>query len=563
MGTVYEAIDLRLNNQVALKEMISNGSATAVAAFEREAQLLANLDHQNLPKVTDYFSENDGNFLVMQFIKGLDLQEWLESRGRAFPQSQVLDWADLILGVLEYLHRHSPPILHRDIKPANIKASEHGRLFLLDFGLAKGSAGQMATYSTERSLRGGTPPYESLEQLLGQRTEPCSDLYSVGATIYHLISGIVPTNAAARHQDIEDHKPDPLHFGSEFTPAVAEVIYRAMSISRRDRTSSATEMRRALRSAAEEDHRAIIEADYRLAEERRRLRDDDRQREQAAKDASVEVLNSTLIFEDESEEEPSQGDPGIPTVIEPPIRKPPSPAAVRRIVWAEPATPALPMPSTSIRLFIVAPLAIVMTVALFVAAIYYRISRQSNSNQAVAESTPLPTPTPTLTPTPTASPSIDLAVAAALAEKMSFTQTLDSGDVVAIDANVLSDNTNNGWTNTGLYVRRGQNLLITASGKIDLGFKRFTGPQGIFDLSSVGNTLMKAEPIGGLIAVIGDDNDDFMFVGAAKHIVAKRNGTLFLGVNEEALTDNSGSFAAVIEFEKSPPRPKAPTGRQR
>ena len=132
MGTVYEAVDQRVNCIVALKETIAGNDEEARRAFEREASLLGNLRHSNLPKVMDYFSEADGDFLVMEFIPGYDLAELLDSRGSPFPQAQVLRWAHELLRVLEYLHGQEPPILHRDIKPSNLKLTKQGEIFLLD-----------------------------------------------------------------------------------------------------------------------------------------------------------------------------------------------------------------------------------------------------------------------------------------------------------------------------------------------------------------------------------------------------------------------------------------------
>ncbi len=142
MGTVYEALDQRTNCLVALKEMFATQDPEAKRAFEREAGLLANLRNPSLPKVIDYFSEDEADFLVMEFIPGYDLAELLELRGSPFPESQVLRWAYELLRLLEYLHGHQPPILHRDIKPSNLKLTKQGEIFLLDFGLAKGAVGQ-------------------------------------------------------------------------------------------------------------------------------------------------------------------------------------------------------------------------------------------------------------------------------------------------------------------------------------------------------------------------------------------------------------------------------------
>jgi hypothetical protein len=122
-----------------------------------------------------------------------------------------------------------------------------------------------------------------------------------------------------------------------------------------------------------------------------------------------------------------------------------------------------------------------------------------------------------------------------------------------IKVSVRADNTNNGWTNSGLVVRRGQRLRITSSGRVDLGRRGFSTPAGI-PLSNDNDRLMRTEPTGGVIGVIGDDNDDFVFIGARHEFVAQRDGVLFLGVNEGDLTDNRGSYDVVIEAEAGSPR---------
>ena len=117
-----------------------------------------------------------------------------------------------------------------------------------------------------------------------------------------------------------------------------------------------------------------------------------------------------------------------------------------------------------------------------------------------------------------------------------------------INVKVRADNTSNGWTNTGLVVRRGQRLRITASGRVNLGSSRFATPDGLANITDR-DKLMRNQPTGGLIAVIGDDNDDFIFVGRSRDFVSQRDGVLFLGVNEGNLSDNSGLFEIVIEAE--------------
>lgn len=250
MGAVYEAVDQRLDCLVALKEATVAGDE-ARRAFHREASLLANLRHRALPNVMDHFSESIGQFLVMEFIPGEDLAGMLKKRQR-FEVGEVLRWADVILGTLEYLHARNPPILHRDIKPANLKLTEDDELFLLDFGLAKGRLGQMQTMLTTRSVFGHTPVYSPLEQIIGTGTDERSDLYALGATLYHLLTGTTPIDAPTRYTAIEEGRNDPLptahSVNAEVTSALSGVIQRAMAVARRDRWSTAAEMRAALQS---------------------------------------------------------------------------------------------------------------------------------------------------------------------------------------------------------------------------------------------------------------------------------------------------------------------------
>lgn len=329
MGAVYEAIDDRVSCVVAVKETLVATDGEARRAFEREAALLANLRHASLPKVMDHFTENEGQFLVMEYVPGYDLAELMEMRGSAFPPDQVMQWADELLKVLEYLHGRVPPILHRDIKPSNLKLTRQGEIFLLDFGLAKGSAGQMPTLLTSRSVRGYTPVYASFEQVYGKGTDPRSDLYSLGATLYHLLTGVPPTDAPTRFDALEDEQADPLPPIQEINPqvsqAVASVINRAMAVSRKGRPANATEMRRALSEAVEETQRAATdrleklerekehaaeaarlhaeaEAERERAEEsarRRAAEEEERQRQEEAETLRLQIEKSRLRLEEE------------------------------------------------------------------------------------------------------------------------------------------------------------------------------------------------------------------------------------------------------------------------
>jgi serine/threonine protein kinase len=252
MGAVYLAKDERLGNTIALKETFFEDELLR-KAFKREARLLAGLRHPALPRVIDHFTEETGQFLVMEFIPGDDLEEMFKEQGGPFPLSDVLRWADQLLDALDYLHTQEPPIIHRDIKPQNLKLAARGQIILLDFGLAKGSAAGMSQASATGSIFGYTPTYAPLEQVHGAGTDPRSDLYSLAATVYHLLTGTKPPDALARASAVIGGQADPLRLASELNPqvpqGVAEVLAKAMAIHGEQRPGSAEEMRRLLRAA--------------------------------------------------------------------------------------------------------------------------------------------------------------------------------------------------------------------------------------------------------------------------------------------------------------------------
>lgn len=254
MGAVYEAIDERLDTTVALKETLFTDEKLR-KQFEREARLLARMHHQALPRVSDHFNEGDGQFLVMQYIAGEDLSVMLTQKNGPFPQAEVLRWADQLCDALDYLHTQDPQIIHRDIKPQNLKLTARGQIVLLDFGLAKGSAGQMSVVTTSASIFGYTPNYAPLEQVQGLGTDPRSDIYALAATLFHLLTNVKPPDALSRASAIVNGLPDPLPLANQVTaqvdPAVAVVLSKGLSQKRDDRFPSAESMREALRLAAE------------------------------------------------------------------------------------------------------------------------------------------------------------------------------------------------------------------------------------------------------------------------------------------------------------------------
>jgi len=232
MGAVYEAIDERLGNPVALKQRLVHGAELG-RAFEREAKLLAKLDHPALPRVTDYFSDPADQFLVMEFVSGHNIANFLEWSRRDPRVSYracelVLGWADQLIRVLQYLRRQEPTVVHRDIKPQNLKMRSNGQLVLLDFGLAKGGF-PMGADPFSGSVPGGTRAYAPLEQLVGYGTDPRSDIYSLAATLHHLLAGSPPIDAFTRAAVVLNRQPDPYQRADELNPHVPSGLGRLLS----------------------------------------------------------------------------------------------------------------------------------------------------------------------------------------------------------------------------------------------------------------------------------------------------------------------------------------------
>lgn len=207
MGTVYLARDRAAQDiPVAIKEMEVQAAGPkamhqAIAQFQQEANLLAALDHPNLVKVSDFFEEEGRYYLVMDLIRGRSLGELLSSRSQPFPVETVLEWATQLVDVLDYLHRQDPPILFRDLKPDNIMLDAEGGLHLIDFGIARVFHPETATVTFIQGI--GSADYCPLEQYIGaEGTDPRSDMYSLGATLYHLLTLRTPPRASeqASHQ---------------------------------------------------------------------------------------------------------------------------------------------------------------------------------------------------------------------------------------------------------------------------------------------------------------------------------------------------------------------------
>ena len=249
MGAVYEAIDQRLGKTVALKETLSSEPSMR-KQFEREARLLAGMQHAALPQVSDHFVEGSRAFLVMQFIGGVDLARIISQQPGPFPRDQVIAWADQLLDALIYLHSRDRQVIHRDIKPHNLKLTANGQIALLDFGLAKSQPSDPSLTSSQ-AFFGYTRHYAPLEQIQDQHTDPRSDIYALGATLYHLLTGIKPPDAMVRAAAVVNSGPDPLLPANKIHPAVgpqiAAILAKAMAQKPENRYADANEFREALR----------------------------------------------------------------------------------------------------------------------------------------------------------------------------------------------------------------------------------------------------------------------------------------------------------------------------
>ena len=235
MGAVYRGRDENLGVEVAVKENFFV-SPEAERQFKREASLLASIRHSNLPRVTDHFIIPDqGQYLVMDFIPGMDAKQMLDEAQGPLPEEKVVQWAREILDALNYLHTRTQPIVHRDIKPGNIKITPEGRAVLVDFGLAKVHDISQATTMGAKAL---TPGFAPPEQYGLGRTDPRTDIYSLGATLYTLLTNHIPADSIDRAMG--QKKLTPIR---DYNPAVSETvaaaIERAMAVKPEDRFDTA------------------------------------------------------------------------------------------------------------------------------------------------------------------------------------------------------------------------------------------------------------------------------------------------------------------------------------
>lgn len=252
IGSIYLAEDQRLEGRLCAIKEVEHDRALPAKIFEeareqfmREATVLARLDHPNLPKVSDFFSRKKRDYLVMDYVPGEDLRDlMLDARRRKtfLREDVVLGWANQIANALTYLHRQDPPIIHRDIKPSNLKLTPSGLVKLVDFGLVKVLVPDEMTITVIQGQ--GTILYTPLEQYGsdGAHTDVRSDVYSLGATLYHLLTNEAPADARKRFLKPDSLLP-PREINSSISKRTQRGIRWAMSLHPDERPDSVEDFR--------------------------------------------------------------------------------------------------------------------------------------------------------------------------------------------------------------------------------------------------------------------------------------------------------------------------------
>jgi serine/threonine-protein kinase len=273
MGNVYQARDIRLSSRnCAIKEMIdlyseSEEHERTLKEFEREASLLATLQHPLIPKVYDYFMQEDRYYLVMEYVDGVDMNKFLKQMGEKLPESKVIRIGLQVCEVLHYLHTHKPPVIYRDLKPSNIMVMDGDRLVLVDFGIARFLTANLTDITTIGTM-GFVPP-----EVYEESIEPASDIYSLGATLFYFLTGVSPQTKPILIFDFTKN-PRPREYNRDISPEMDAIITRCVAYSARNRYPSAYALRKDLEAcyakyhaAHEKDERDLVAI---LSEKKRR-----------------------------------------------------------------------------------------------------------------------------------------------------------------------------------------------------------------------------------------------------------------------------------------------------
>lgn len=248
MGVVYRASHRFLEVDVAIKEMHLPGAGVQTAAveqFKKEAQLLSKLKHPNLVRVTDCFEDGGHMYLVMDFVRGRSLDAMVNQATDFLDVPRVLRWIYAVCDVLSWLHDRNPPLVYRDLKPSNIMLDEDDHLWLVDFGIVRALGAGDAT----STILAWTPGYAPLEQYGRFGTTPATDVYALGATLYTLLTRVVPP-ASVELQSGDVVLQTPSGINPAVSPALEVAILKMMALRKQDRFQTVAEARQALEAAA-------------------------------------------------------------------------------------------------------------------------------------------------------------------------------------------------------------------------------------------------------------------------------------------------------------------------
>ncbi len=258
MARVYRGRDLRLNRQVAVKVLHSHyaGDTGFLQRFHHEAQAAANLRHPNIVDVYDVGQDGDIHYIVMEYVPGSDLKALLMRNG-PLPVEQAVPIAESIASGLEAAHRVG--MIHRDVKPQNIIIGDGGQIKITDFGIAKS---KLSTAMTETGVTFGTADYISPEQARGLAASPQSDIYSLGITLYEMLTGRLPftgdSSIAVAMQHVTAEPPPPRMYNPRIPPQLEALVLRALSKDPADRPASAREFARLLANYRDVGEQATV-----------------------------------------------------------------------------------------------------------------------------------------------------------------------------------------------------------------------------------------------------------------------------------------------------------------
>ncbi|MBN9414556.1 MAG: protein kinase [Candidatus Eremiobacteraeota bacterium] len=239
MSTVFLGEHLRLGRKLAIKALAPG--VTNVRQLESEARIMASLSHPGLALVLDFFEESGRTYMVMEFVNGRDLDEVAKLAPNPLSQRRVLEFADQLLDVLEYLHSQEPPVIVRDLKPGNVMMDEGGRLRLIDFGLAK----RLQPVPGGKELGMGSMGYAPIEQYGRGVADQRSDLYALGAVMLFLLGDQVPPDAGSR---LKEGKalPDPRPANASVSDSLWAALQKMLELEPDKRPSRVAEVRQLL-----------------------------------------------------------------------------------------------------------------------------------------------------------------------------------------------------------------------------------------------------------------------------------------------------------------------------